>query len=65
MIEKDEIGIEALAERVKQALLTRDDKSIFLRMDATVTAQDIMTVTDRLKEAGVQKVGFTTQPPKR
>ena len=65
MIEKDEIGIEALAERVKQALLTRDEKSIFLRMDATVTAQDIMTVTDRLKEAGVQKVGFTTQPPKQ
>ena len=65
MIEKDEIGIDALAERVKQALLTRDEKSIFLRMDATVTAQDIMTVTDRLKEAGVQKVGFTTQPPKQ
>jgi biopolymer transport protein ExbD len=34
-------------------------------MDASVTAQDIMTVTDRLKEAGVQKVGFTTQPIKR
>ena len=65
MIEKDEIGIDALAERVKQALLTRDDKSIFLRMDASVTAQDIMTVTDRLKEAGVQRVGFTTQPIKQ
>ena len=63
MIDKDEIGIEALAERVRQTLLTRDDKSVFLRMDATVTAQDIMTVTDRLKEAGVEKVGFSTQPP--
>ena len=62
---QDEIGIDALAERVRQALITREDKSIFLRMDATVTAQDIMTVTDRLKEAGVQKVGFTTQPVKR
>ena len=64
LIEKDEIGIDALAERVRQALLARDDKSVFLRMDATVTAQDIMTVTDRLKEAGVEKVGFSTQPPK-
>ena len=61
-IDKDEIGIEALSERVKQALATRDDKSVFLRMDATVTAQDIMSVTDRLKEAGVEKVGFMTQP---
>jgi biopolymer transport protein TolR len=59
----DDIGIDALSERVKQTLATRDDKSVFLRMDATVTAQDIMTVTDRLKEAGVEKVGFNTQPP--
>ncbi len=62
---KDEIGIEALAERVRQAILTREDKSIFLRMDATITAQDIFTVTDRLKDAGVEKVGFSTQPPKQ
>ena len=64
MIDKDEISIDALGERVKQAMLTRDDKSIFLRMDATVTAQDITTVFDRLKEAGVQKVGMATQPIK-
>ena len=55
-------GSTRLAERVKQALATRDDKSVFLRMDGTVTAQDIITVTDRLKEAGVEKVGFMTQP---
>jgi len=62
---KEEIGIEALTERVRQTMLTREDKSIFLRMDATVTAQDIITVTDRLKDAGVEKVGFSTQPPKQ
>jgi biopolymer transport protein TolR len=65
LLDKDEIGIDALGERIKQALLTRDDKSVFLRMDATVTAQDFTTVIDRLKEAGVQKVGYTTQPPKQ
>ena len=64
-IDKDEIGIDALSERVKQALAPRDDKSVFLRMDATVTAQDIMSVTDRLKAAGVEKVGFMTQPQGR
>jgi biopolymer transport protein TolR len=61
-IGQDDVGIEAIAERVKQAIAARDDKSVFLRMDSTVTAQDIMTVTDRLKEAGVEKVGFMTQP---
>jgi biopolymer transport protein TolR len=65
MIDKDEIGLDALTERVKQALLTRGDQSIFLRMDATVTAQDIVTVTDRLKDAGVQKLGWSTQPIKQ
>ena len=64
-INKDEVGIDALTERVKQALATRDDKSVFLRMDATVTAQDFTTVTDRLKAAGVEKVGFMTQPEAR
>ena len=64
MIDKDEISLDALGERVKQAMQTRDDKSIFLRMDATVTAQDITTVFDRLKDAGVQKVGMATQPIK-
>ena len=64
-IGQEEVGIEAIAERVKQAIATRDDKSVFLRMDGTVTAQDIITVTDRLKEAGVEKVGFTTQPQAR
>ena len=61
----DEVGIEAIGERVKQALITRDDKSVFLRMDGTVTAQDFTTVLDRLKEAGVEKVGYMTQPPTR
>ena len=64
MLDKEDIPLDALAERLRQAMLTREDKSVFLRMDATVTAQDIMTVTDRLKEAGVEKVGFSTQPPK-
>jgi len=63
-IDKDDIGIDALAERIKQALITRDDKSVFVRMDGSVTAQDFIAVTDRLKEAGVQKVGFMTQPVK-
>ena len=64
-IGEDEIGIEALAERTRQLMATRDDKSLFLRADAAVTIQDVMTVTDRLKEANVEKVGFITQPVTR
>jgi biopolymer transport protein TolR len=61
-IGRDEVRVDILHERVRQAVLTRDDKSLFLRTDATVTAQDIMTVIDQLKQGGVEKVGFSTRP---
>jgi biopolymer transport protein TolR len=61
----DEIRVDILHERVKQAILPREDKSLFLRMDATVTAQNMMDVVEQLKQAGVQKIGITTQPRTR
>ena len=64
-IGSDEVGVAAIGERVKQALATRDDKSVFLRMDSTVTAQDLFAVSDLLKEAGVEKIGLMSQPPTR
>ncbi len=64
-LDKDEIRVDILQERVKQALLERDDKSVFIRADGTVTAQDLFTVFDKLKEAGVEKVGVASQPMQR
>ena len=64
-LDKDEIRLEILQERVKQALLEREDKSVFVRADATVTTQDLMTVMDKLKEGGVEKVGLASQPVHR
>jgi biopolymer transport protein TolR len=61
-IDKDEINVAILAERVKQALLNRTDKSVFLRGDGAVPYRDIVSVMDALKEAGVEKVGMSTRP---
>jgi biopolymer transport protein TolR len=61
----DEVRVDILHERVKQAILPRDDKSLFLRMDATVTAQNMMDVMEQLKQAGVEKIGITTKPVER
>ena len=63
-MEKDTIRVEVLNERVRQALLTRSDKSVFLRGDGGVTLQELMQVLDKLKEGGVEKVGIVSQPPK-
>jgi biopolymer transport protein TolR len=59
------INVTLLAERITQALLTRDDKSVGLRGDGSVTLQDLYEVFDKLKEAGVEKVGIFSQPPQR
>ena len=45
---------------MKQALLERTDKSLFVRGDGAVTYKDIVYVFDRLKAAGVEKVGLIT-----
>jgi biopolymer transport protein ExbD len=61
-IGNDEIRIDILEERVKQALLERTDKSLFVRGDGSVAYKDIVYVFDRLRAAGVEKVGLITVP---
>jgi biopolymer transport protein TolR len=61
-LDKEEIRIDILTERVRQLMLERTDKSLFVRGDGTVTYNDLVYVIDRLKEAGVEKVGLVTVP---
>ncbi len=61
-LDKDAIQIDFLAERVRQAVRVRDDKSVFIRADAAATVQDLATVMDKLKEGGIEKVGWMTKP---
>jgi len=60
-IDDEAISIDALAERMRQAMLNRDDKQVFLRGDGAVQFQDVMDVFGRLREAGVQRVGVIAQ----
>jgi biopolymer transport protein TolR len=64
-LDKKEIRIDILHELVRQALLMREDKSVFIRADSTASMQALMTVTDKLKEAGVDKVGLMAKPVER
>jgi len=61
-LDADMVPIEFLGERLKQATLERDEKSIFIRADAGGTIQDFTTVMDTLTAAGITKVGFMTKP---
>jgi biopolymer transport protein TolR len=62
-LDKESMRIDVLQERVRQAVLSRDDKSVFVRADAAASVQDIMTVFDKLKEAGIEKVGVMSTTP--
>ena len=59
----DSVPLEALGERVKQALAGQSGKDVLLAGDGGVTLQEVITVMDRLYQAGVRNVGIQTQPP--
>jgi biopolymer transport protein ExbD len=63
-IGQDPVPLEALPERLKQALAAETSRDVLLAGDGGVTVQEMMTVMDRLYEAGVRNVGIQTQPPR-
>jgi biopolymer transport protein ExbD len=62
-IDKEPVRLDFLSERVRQMMLTRTDKLVYLRGDGEVNLQELMEVFDRLKEAGVQNVGIISKLP--
>ena len=59
----DPIRAEALQERIRQRMERRTDKEVYLRGDGGVQYQDLMDVFNRLKAAGVERVGLVTKLP--
>jgi biopolymer transport protein TolR len=59
----DEIRVDALQERIRQRMEALKDKQVYLRGDGDVAYRDLMDVFDRLKAAGVEKVGLVAKMP--
>ena len=51
------VPIDVLGERARQALVARQRKEVFLRMDAAVNAQEFLSVFEVLKAGGVESIG--------
>jgi biopolymer transport protein TolR len=62
-LDDQRVRIDLLGERIRQAMLTRAEKSVFLRGDGGVMLDELMEVFDRLKDAGVENVGIVTRLP--
>ena len=57
------VRVELLEERVRQSLINKTGKEVFLRGDGGVQLKDVLEVMDRLKSAGVEKVGIVAKLP--
>jgi biopolymer transport protein ExbD len=57
------IHADALKERIRQKMENRSEKEVYLSGDAGVQYQELMDVFDRLKDAGVEKVGLIGKRP--
>ena len=49
---------EVLPERMRQVMLNKDQKEVFLRGDGGVQLQELMEVMDSMKDGGVERVGL-------
>jgi biopolymer transport protein ExbD len=64
MLGDEAVRTDVLAERIRQRMVARADKSVFLRMDGGLTTQEMMDVIDRLKDGGVEDVALVTEQSK-
>ncbi len=62
-VDDDQVRVEILNERMRQELIERSDKDVFVRGDGGITYQELMSVIDQLKEGGVANVGLLTEFP--
>jgi len=64
-IDEEGLGLDVLSERVRQLLVDRDDKQVFIRIDADLPVQAQFDVMDQLRAAGVTQVGLPIDPRQR
>jgi len=62
-IGQDAVRIDLLTERMRQMMVNRSDRQVFLRGDGGVELQELLDIMDRLKAAGVEKVGIVSKLP--
>jgi len=62
-IGQDAVRIDLLTERMRQMVANRTDRQVFLRGDGGVELQELLDIMDRLKAAGVEKVGIVSKLP--
>ena len=58
---QDRIDIDNLATKVNDMLITKLDKTVFVKSDFRAKYGDVVQVVDTIRNAGVDKVGLLTE----
>jgi biopolymer transport protein TolR len=58
MIDDESVPLAVLAERMRQSMVSREQKEVFLRADGAVLTQELMDVISQLREGGIERVGI-------
>lgn len=64
-IDGEFVPFSVLAERARQAVDARTQKSVILAGDGGITMTEMITVMDELRSGGVTEVSLQTQPASR
>lgn len=62
-LDNEAVRVDVLEERIRQSMLGRTDKEVYLRGDGGIQLQELIDVMDRLKAGGVEKVGIVSKLP--
>jgi biopolymer transport protein TolR len=57
-IDDESVPLAVLAERMRQAMIGKDQRDIFLRADGEIQTQELMDVISMLREGGIERVGI-------
>ena len=61
-LDKDQLSLEQLEFKLKQAKRNNADVAIYLRADRAVPYGTVVRVMDEIKRAGIEKLGMVTDP---
>lgn len=64
-IGKTEVEMETLEPKLKLILRQRAKKEVYLQADRTVSYGSVVKVLATLEEAGAERIGMVTEPPRK
>ena len=64
-IGEEPVRLDVVPERIRQLMVNRTDKQVYLRIDRRLNVQHEMDVFDELKAGGVRDVAIVADPPRR